>query len=568
MTLSSASSPAFSESRSDWRALLPYAPLALIAAAAIALQARLGTVDDVSWLITASERTLDGQVPYKDFLEVNPPASILMYLPAVGLARLLGAAPELVVAAFGFLGIAASMVLSAAILARAGLIEKFGASGACLTLVALAVLPAHAFDERDHIAALAGLPFLALAAARSVGARFDWRLALLAGVGAGLMASIKPPYALAELALAPYLAARLGPRALLGCFEYYVAALVGLAYALATVLLFPAFVSDVMPLASAIYLPLRESTIGLLLNTGVVLWLALFLASLMMAGKGRSEPLFAIPTLASLGALASFFIQGKGWSYHIYPALAFALVALGAALATSKREAWLLFAAIVCATAACVAALLVGRWPVQTMIGIAIIGAALTLAISRLISGASIGDRGLPLSEMIAASAIGVAVAMFLAEGLPQPALAKALARLGPHPTILAISESLAFGHPLVREVGGVWAQRVPSLWITVAADRLIAESHADPKVQARLAPFMRADRAMLLQDLAGRPDAILVGRIDGPAYKTFWQDPEIVAALADYRFFAGNDDPSWPAMIYARRDLIGLRTQPDGETR
>jgi hypothetical protein len=566
MTLASASSRAPTQTRTDRRALFAYVPTALIALAAIALQARLGAVDDVSWLITASERTLDGQVPYKDFLEVNPPASILMYLPPVYLARLLGLAPELMVAVFGFIGIAASLALSAAILARAGLVEKFGAIGVALTLFALTLLPAHAFDERDHIAAIAGLPFLAVAAARGGGGRVDWRLALLAGIGAGIMASIKPPYALAAMALAPYLAARLGPRALFSSVEYYVAALVGIGYALATVLFFPAFVSDVIPLANAVYLPVRESPLNLVLNTGVVLWLALFLASAQMAGNKCAEPLFAIPALASLGALASFFIQGKGWSYQIYPALAFAIVALGAALAARGREASPLLAAVGCAIAAALIALVIGRWPVQIMIGVAGAAAVLTAAAQRL-SGSPPSGRG-PLSEMIASSAIGVALAMFASEGLPQPVLAKALAQLGPHPTMLAISESLAFGHPLVREVGGVWAQRVPSLWITAAADRLIRESHDNPLVQARLAPLMRADREMLLQDIAAnRPDAILVGRIGGPVYNALWADPAIVAALADYRFFASNDDPDWPAFVYARRDPVGLRVQVDDGT-
>ena len=539
--------------------------MALIAVLAIALQVHLGTVDDVSWQITVGEWTLDGRIPYRDFIEINPPASILLYLPPIFVARLLGAAPEALVAVFGCLGIIASVALSALILARAGLIEKLGPIGASLALGALMLLPAHAFDERDHIAAVAGLPFLALAAARGVGARVNWGSVLLAGIGAGLMASIKPPYVLVAIALAPYLAARIGFRPLFACAEFYAAALVGSLYVLIMLTLFPAYLSDIAPLASAIYLPVRESMSGLTLNTGVVLWLALLLTSAQIAGENRAEPLFAIPALASLGALASFFIQGKGWPYHIYPALAFIVIALGAALARNKRGAAMLAVSIIPAIASALVALVVARWPLQIMIGVAVAAAAIVAAAQRLFSGAKADDRSLPLSEMIAASAIGVAFAMLTLEGRPQPVLEKALARLAPHPTILAISESLAFGHPLVRDVGGSWAQRVPALWITAAADRLIEESHGDEKLRARLAPFVRADRDRLAQDIgANKPDAILVGRIDGPVYKALWTDPAIVDALADYRFFAGNDDAEWPAMIYARRELIGLRTQTD----
>jgi len=393
--------------------------------------------------------------------------------------------------------------------------------------------------------------------------------------------------------------------------EFYVAAAVGLVYALVTLALFPAYVSDILPLAQAVYLPVRESALALMLNTGVILWLALLLASAQIAGKNFAAPLFAVAALASLGALASFFVQGKGWSYHIYPSLAFAAIAFGAALAQAKRPIGLLAAAIACATAAALIALAMGRWPVEIMIGVALAAALLSAAAERVFAHQERGDeterpaviarseatkqsrggsalaaksgllrfarndgrlqdtasssapRALPLSEMIAASAIGVAFALFASEGLPQPALEKALARLGPHPSMLAISESLAFGHPLARNVGGIWVQRVPSLWITGAAERLIGESGGDERARAKLAPFMRADKQRLLEDIsANKPDAILIGRIGGAAYKAFWGDPDIVAALGDYRFFADNDNRDWPAMVYARRDLIGLRTR------
>ena len=548
------------------RGSLPlFATMALIVVAAAALQAHLGTVDDVSWLITASERTLNGQTPYRDFIEVNPPASILLYLPAIYIARLIGASPELIVAAFGFACVAASLALCGAILARARLIDALGPVGASVALAALTLLPAHVFDERDMIAAVAGLPFLALAAARAAGARVALGHVLLAGLGAGIMASIKPPYALAVLAVAPYLAARIGPRGLFSCIEFSVAAAVGVVYGLVTLALFPAYVSDILPLAQAVYLPVREPALALMLNSGVILWVALLLASAQIAGKNVAAPLFAVPALASLGALASFFVQGKGWSYHIYPALAFAVIAFGAALAQTKQGIGARAASIACVIAAAFIALAIGRWPAPIMIGVALAAALLSAAARRLF--APDAPRDLPLSDMIAASAIGVAFALFASEGLPQPALEKALARLRPHPTMLAISESLAFGHPLARNVGGIWVQRVPSLWITGAAERLIGESGGDQALRTRLAPFMRADKQRLLEDIsANMPDAILIGRIGGAAYKAFWSDPEIVAALKDYRFFAGNDNADWPAMVYARRDLIGLRTQTDPE--
>src|SRR5450432_319988 len=102
----------------------------VIALLSILLQVHLRTGDDVSWLITASEKALAGQVPYVDFFEPNPPASLMLYLPSVYLAQWLGVAPEFMVAFAGFAAIVGSLALCAAILSRARLLEAIGPLGA------------------------------------------------------------------------------------------------------------------------------------------------------------------------------------------------------------------------------------------------------------------------------------------------------------------------------------------------------------------------------------------------------------------------------------------------------
>ena len=64
------------------------------------------------------------------------------------------------------LSIAAGLGLAAAILRRAGLLDRLGALGGSIALVAFAVLPGQSFDDRDQLAAVYGLPFLAVSAAR------------------------------------------------------------------------------------------------------------------------------------------------------------------------------------------------------------------------------------------------------------------------------------------------------------------------------------------------------------------------------------------------------------------
>jgi hypothetical protein len=42
---------------------------------------------DISWLLTAGERILDGQYLYVDVIETNPPVSVLVCIPGIVVAR-------------------------------------------------------------------------------------------------------------------------------------------------------------------------------------------------------------------------------------------------------------------------------------------------------------------------------------------------------------------------------------------------------------------------------------------------------------------------------------------------
>jgi hypothetical protein len=537
------------------------APVVVIGLAAILLQWRFGLLGDVSWLITVDEKWLDGATPYRDIIEVNPPASLMLYGPAVALARVLGVAPEFTVAAFGFLSIAAGLGLAAAILRRAGLLDRLGALGGAVAIVAFAVLPGQSFDERDHLAAVYGLPFLAVSAARAARAPVDGRLALLAGLGAGLMAAIKPPYALVAIVLLPYLVRRAGVVPLLKAVEYWVAAAFGLAYIAAVPRAFPDYVANILPISLDVYAPIREPMASLLAAPGPLFAFILVVCALRLARDDAGEPLVAIPALAGLGALAAYLVQGKGWLYQAYPALALFALAAGAALARAPQPRPRVALGALAFLAAALSLLALGRWPLPLAFVAAGAGAALAWVLE--------GRKGVaPIAEMGVAAALGAACGLFAMDGIETPALARALASLGPHPTVASLSESLAFGHPMVRRVGGVWDQSVPSLWIAAAARRRIDENPANAALAERMRVYIDADRDRLAADLErSRPDALLVGRLDTRFHQWVWNDPEITAARADYRLFASETDSGFPAELWVRSDLFGLRPRlPDGE--
>lgn len=509
-------------------------------ALALATQLTFGMMADVGWLAHCDERWLDGAAPYRDFIEINPPASLLLYLPAVAAARALGLHSELCVAAFTFLAAGTAMALSLAALRR---VRPGVALAAALALV---VLPGETFGERDHLAAVFGVPLLALALARAEGERPALWLALAAGVGAGLMAAIKPPYALVGVALALYLAARIGWRAVLRAPEYYAAAAVGLVYVACVGLFFPAYVADAMPLGVAVYVPARESLAALLGSTGSILVLLIVVTAALTAQ--RNSPGFGVAMLAALAAGLGYLAQGKGWIYQAAPAAMYATLAGGFALDERPRNYFALGAAFVTAA---LAATLAHNLAVGLLGGI---------AIGLIVETASARKVELDLARLAPAAlaaAIGTACGVCVIERPPAPALGRMLAGLGPHLKIGTISEDEGLGFPLVRRIGATWALRANSLFVNAEVDSLIAEHPGVAALKARLQPYAQAERRELVEDITRqRPDALLVGPTGTALHAEIWADPRLQAALADYRRVATEREPGYTAELWLRRDF------------
>jgi hypothetical protein len=484
-------------------------PLALILAAAIAVRHFVGANTDVSWEITLSEKILDGQRLYTDLIELNPPASTFLYLPAVALARALGLAPEIVVDALVLIGALASLAISSDIVRRYRLLDgRQSRTAAALTLAALTILPAQTFGEREHIALIAVLPALALLVARADGARPLLWHCLVAGAGAGVTICIKPHFALAIVCAAAFSALHRRSWRLLLVLENWIAVAIAVAYGICVVVFYPAFVSDVMPLVADVYLPVRLSLVQSLFDAPVVLWAATVLMILLLRRGASFDPVYAVMLTASAGFAAAYVAQGKGWPYQSYPMLALALIALGLAIACRRQ------------------------------------------AMER-------SGEGYRLQDICAAAAfciIAVKSFAWLDLAVQDRAAAAMVARIAPpHPSITLISDDVALGHPLVRAVQGRWISRVGSLWIMEDAAIQRFAGGIDAAKDRRLADYMEAGRLQLIGEIRdGKPDIILIddraGRIVVDNHGASWSewvnaDRDLSALLAaDYRE-AGNAD-------------------------
>lgn len=377
------------------------APIAALAAAAVAIviQALWIPIDaDVSWLITVSERVLSGDRLYVDIFELNPPASVWLYLPLVWLAQAIGSKPEAVVAGAFVAGGLASTAATLRIAARLDYASQRPWLAAALPFVAL-VLPMALFAQREHAALLLALPVLTAVARIAEGATLRKRALLATGLAAGLIVVIKP-YFLFAVAL-PGLWAAWKRRSL----KPFIPALTGgalaiAAYVAAVFAFAPAYL-DWLPMIARTYGAIHDKLWKLLLGPSFYPLLCFGLLYFLRAR--RLSPLSIAWLFGAAGFLLATFLQAKNYPNHWLPGAALALAAVAAMLDS----------------------------PLVERSRKALVAAALA---------------AIALSEM------------YQWMIWPNPAVATAIERVAPpSPSIIALSPQLTTGHPVTRNVGGRW---------------------------------------------------------------------------------------------------------------
>ncbi len=389
----------------------PWAIAVAAAAVAIAIQSLWLPLDaDISWLLTVSEQIGSGDRLYVDIVEVNPPASIWLYLPLVRMAHLIGIRPEaMVVAAFAAAGVA-SVLATVRLSSRLDDSPSAPVTAAAASFVAL-LLPMGLFAQREHAALLLALPALAAVALVADGKPLPTRVSTATGIAAGLIVVLKPFFLVTVIAPALYAAWK--RRSLVPMAPAIVAAsLTVLAYA-AAVLLFAQAYFGVLPTLARTYGPMHEQLWKVFLGPAVFPATCLGLALLLEAP--RAPVLSRIYAFGAAGFYLAAVIQAKNYANHAFPAaaLAFAAIAMqtGSAPPRTRRTA-------VAAALALVGAFAMYHWAIR-----------------------------------------------------PDPAVAAAIRKVAPPaPKIIALSPELATGHPVTRNVGGQWVGSRAALYTASGA--------------------------------------------------------------------------------------------------
>jgi len=472
-----------------WVGLTPM-PLLLIGvvfAIAIGLRQVVPLNTDVSWLIVISERMLDGQRVFRDIIEINPPMAPFAYLPAVALARALGVDPRHVIDAQLLLLAAASLFVVSRILRLSPSLPPLNWGPLAIWAAAVVtILPMHVFAQREHMAMLTFLPALAVYALRSNREPVPLWAILIAGVGAGITLAFKPFFTVPAAFCILFAAIRSRSWLTLFAPENIITAVLVITVSVSTYIFYPEYFTVTYPLVRDTYLSWSMPASVIFLNDATLVF-AIAMVSVLLARQNRtSDPLLLVTALAATGFAISFFLQRRGWAYHSYPMVAVALLAMGYALTAAAG---------------------------------------------------SRSRRGEALSALVLAVAFIVGMQWFYA-GVYVGPIRQAVEGLKPHPRILVLSGEAAIGHPLVRDINGVWVSRQENLWIREFVRLTRERTVVDAATDAKLNDYLALERKWLIEDFKKLPpDLVLVDNLRNGWGAWASADAEVSQLLKPYTF-------------------------------
>ena len=474
-----------------WAGLAPMPLLltGLVFVAAIVLRQVVPLNTDVSWLLVVCERMLDGQHLYRDIIEINPPMAAFAYLPGVALARVLGVDPRHVIDAQLLLLAAASLFAVSRILRLSPSLSKSNWGPFVIWAAAVVtVLPMHVFAQREHMALLTFLPALAVYALRSNREPLPLWAILIAGVGAGITLAFKPFFTVPAALCILFAAIRSRSWLTLLAPENVITAVLVITVSVSTYIFYPEYFTVTYPLVRDTYLSWSMPVSVIFLNDATLVF-AIAMASVLVARQKRApDSLLLVAVLASIGFAVSFFLQRRGWAYHSYPMVAVALLAMGYVLTGA--------------------------------------------------GGAEARSRRLEVASAFMLAVTFVVGMLWFNITVHVGPVRQAVEGLVPHPRILVLSGEAAIGHPLVRDIKGVWVSRQENLWIREFVRLTRERTFVDAATDAKLNDYLALERKWLIEDFKKLPpDIVLVDNLRNDWGAWARADAEVSQLLKSYTF-------------------------------
>jgi hypothetical protein len=272
---------------------------------------------DVAAVLNFAERWLAGERLYTDLIDVNPPLVFVLTLvpAAIGAWTPLDGVQALLACVLAVCALATWLALR---LVRGRPPVELAALGVVVPLLTL--VAGYDFGQREHLMAVAAIPYLFLAARRMEGLSAGRGLTLGCAVLAALGFALKPHFLVVPALVEALVLLRLGPRRALRDAVPWTMAAVWLGYLAAIPVVFPDYFGHVLPLVWDYYLDLGGFAWWQVILTerlGTALMLLVPLA--VVAARGAWGALPKVLAVAALGATVAAVVQHKGWTYHVLP---------------------------------------------------------------------------------------------------------------------------------------------------------------------------------------------------------------------------------------------------------
>lgn len=277
---------------------------------------------DVVWQMWIARQLIGGSKLYVDILELNPPLWFWMAVPAEYMAQTLQmtANNAIITAILTYAGV--SLALFAAT------ITKEAPSRRAILLVSAAaimlLINLEQFAQREHLALIGSLPYVALIARRADGARVPFAVAAMIGGMAAFGFALKHYFVAVPILLELWLILRLRRSWSPFRSELIVLACLAVAYAFAVIFWTPEYFRVILPMLLAAYNDFGLPFWMQFWSLYVAYW-AICAVLLLISRKDAATSLTWASALGAAGFVFSYFAQQKGWSYHALPAIGLAV---------------------------------------------------------------------------------------------------------------------------------------------------------------------------------------------------------------------------------------------------
>lgn len=287
---------------------------------------------DCAVFLQCAQLLLNGDLPYVDYVEINPPLIQYIHVLPVSLAQWLDVDVAMTFQVFvmGIVLYSAAMMYfvpsESAIKSTAGRLF-LAAAWLCFSIF---VFASGGFGQREHLFLLGYMPYLSCRVNRYEDVPLPYSLSLTAGLIGSISILIKPHFTLLAIAVELFMLYRRRRFSALAAPEVLIVTGFAVTYAI-HFLVIPVAMRDAFFLR---WIPLivenfhvYNNPISVLYSVAVLGGVVLTFVVARQVPSVRTLQVEAL-TLSMVIAAGLFYLQQKGWLYHLYPVVGFLIVLL------------------------------------------------------------------------------------------------------------------------------------------------------------------------------------------------------------------------------------------------